>query len=428
MADQKKNNNIWRRIYDYATKPDSEQKPSQERDERQGLALGKTLAEVGRRIVHGIPGLTHKGDTDLSSTSEWSQANNAEVSTGSNTGAPSISSNSSQSNQNVGSGSYGYSGLDDQQKDIDKRREALRQSYAQGKYDLSTKEGRENYRRDTMFSGFGTWKGQKSPMALLRRADRELKRGNKAQAQHWLDMHDELYGDKDRKKMLAMDLEAIEEEQSRLDKRREEANKRMLAQSKDYLEGKKLEAQKEKEDYERAKDKREYDLRLAQFKQVVNQFERKLAYDQEQANLNRETEAAKQAAKEAQEKAAQEKAERERIKAAQRQASSNLGDAQSALRTAQAKLSRIQWEGGADHEAQAAVYNALEKLYRAEDDYSSATLDKDMLETLRSIDPKDPKYKEKVEEAQRKLQRAYEANKTERDKAREEERGKRRKF
>lgn len=220
-------------------------------------------ATVSTGPSSGAP--TIKPDTDLSSTSSWGKSNKATVTTGAGSGAPTISAAEASLYK-----------MDDQQKDLDKRRSVLRQSYAQGKYDLGTKEGRDNYRRDTMFTGFGSWKGQKSPMALLRRADRELKRGNKAQAQHWLDMHDELYGNKARDKRMALDLEALDEEQKRLDKRREEANRSILAQKDEDLANKKFALQKEAA--EREKDYQEWtkEFRKAEFGRDQRQFAARL--------------------------------------------------------------------------------------------------------------------------------------------------------
>lgn len=238
-----------------------------------------------------LDGNGSNSNNDLSSTSEWARANNATVSTGPSSGASSTTSgsvsSSSSSAPTIGAAEASLYRIDDQQKDLDKRRSVLRQSYAQGKYDLSTKEGRDNYRRDTMFTGFGSWKGQKSPMALLRRADRELKRGNKAQAQHWLDMHDELYGNKTRDKRMALDLEALDEEQKRLDKRRDEATKSMLAQKDEDLANKKFALQKEAAEREKKYQEWIKDFREKEFDEGKRQFDERIGLSREQNAADR---------------------------------------------------------------------------------------------------------------------------------------------
>lgn len=287
MANQKeKDNSILRRIYD-----------------RVSSAVNRGVSGISNALA----GQERENDNDLSSTSEWAKANNATVSTGASSGAPTIkpdtdlSSTSSWGKSNKATVTTGASSgaptisaseaslykLDDQQNDLDKRRAVLRQSYAQGKYDLSTKEGRDNYRRDTMFTGFGTWKGQKSPMALLRRADRELKRGNKAQAQHWLDMHDELYGNKTRDKRMAFDLEALDEEQKRLDKRREEATRSMFAQKDEDLANKKLALQKEAAEREKKYQEWTKDFREKEFDEGKRQFDERIGLSREQNAADR---------------------------------------------------------------------------------------------------------------------------------------------
>lgn len=268
-------------------------------------------ATVSTGPSSGAP--TIKPDTDLSSASSWGKSNKATVTTGASSGAPEISAAEASLYK-----------MDDQQSDLDKRRAALRQSYAQGKYDLSTKEGRDNYRRDTMFTGFGSWKGQKSPMALLRRADRELKRGNKAQAQHWLDMHDELYGNKARDKRMALDLEALDEEQKRLDKRREEANRSILAQKDEDLANKKFELQKEEAERDKKYQDWTRDFRLAEFELGRRQFNDRLNASRQQDIADRQERREQAEAKaKADMKEASAKAEAESNKAHQENLSAN---------------------------------------------------------------------------------------------------------
>lgn len=272
-------------------------------------------------------------NNDLSSTSEWAKVNNATVSTGPSSGASSATSSSvsssSSSAPTIGAAEASLYKLDDQQKDLDKRRSVLRQSYAQGKYDLSTKEGRDNYRRDTMFTGFGTWKGQKSPMALLRRADRELKRGNKAQAQHWLDMHDELYGNKTRDKRMALNLEALDEEQKRLDKRREEATRNMFAQKDEDLANKKLALQKEAADREEKYQEWARDFRLAEFGKDQRQFAARLNASRAQDQADREE---RKAQSDAKAKASQEEANKKAQEAADKAYQESLSSNESSTR------------------------------------------------------------------------------------------------
>lgn len=335
MANQKeKDNSILRRIYD-----------------RVSSAVNRGVSGISNALT----GQESEKDNDLSSTSEWAKANNATVSTGPSSGAPTIkpdtdlSSASSWGKSNKATVTTGASSgsptisaaetslykIDDQQKDLDKRRAALRQSYAQGKYDLNTKEGRDNYRRDTMFTGFGSWKGQKSPMALLRRADRELKRGNKAQAQHWLDMHDELYGNKTRDKRMALDLEALDEEQKRLDKRRDEATKSMLAQKDEDLANKKFELQREAADREEKYQEWARDFRLAEFGKDQRQFAARLNASRAQDQADREE---RKAQSDAKAKASQEEANRKAQEAADKAYQERLSSNESSTRNERDRL------------------------------------------------------------------------------------------
>lgn len=286
-----------------------------------------------------LRGSGSNSNNDLSSTSEWARVNNATVSTGPSSGASSATSSSvsssSSSAPTISAAETSLYKLDDQQNDLDKRRAVLRQSYAQGKYDLSTKDGRDNYRRDTMFTGFGTWKGQKSPMALLRRADRELKRGNKAQAQHWLDMHDELYGNKARDKRMALDLEALDEEQKRLDKRREEATRNMFAQKDEDLANKKLALQKEAAAREEKYQEWAKEFKKAEFGKDQRQFAARLNASKAQDQADREE---RKAQSEAKAKASQEEANRKAQEAVDKAYQESLSSNESSTRNERDRL------------------------------------------------------------------------------------------
>ena len=379
MANQKeKDNSILRRIYD-----------------RVSSAVNRGVSGISNALA----GQERENDNDLSSTSEWAKANNATVSTGASSGAPTIkpdtdlSSTSSWGKSNKATVTTGASSgaptisaseaslykLDDQQNDLDKRRAVLRQSYAQGKYDLSTKEGRDNYRRDTMFTGFGTWKGQKSPMALLRRADRELKRGNKAQAQHWLDMHDELYGNKARDKRMALNLEALDEEQKRLDKRRDEATRSMLAQKDEDLANKKFELQKEAAEREKEYQDWARDFRLAEFGKDQRQFAARLNASKAQDRADREE---RKAQSDAKAKASQEEANRKAREAADKAYQENLSSNESSTRKERDSLrdwTKMQMDAVASGNTEAAklakeqIDSAIERIASLEQQRKSIT-------------------------------------------------------
>ena len=371
-------------------------------------------------------------NNDLSSTSEWARVNNAAVSTGPSIGASSATSNSASSSSSsaptISAAETSLYRIDDQQKDLDKRRAALRQSYAQGKYDLGTKEGRDNYRRDTMFTGFGTWKGQKSPMALLRRADRELKRGNKAQAQHWLDMHDELYGNKTRDKRMALDLEALDEEQKRLDKRREEATRSMLAQKDEDLANKRLALQKEAADREEKYQEWARDFRLAEFGKDQRQFAAKLKASQDADATEQARDMADSLGKTLRELAKKNRKSRERFNKAREEASENLKKANQNLLVSKAALEKVRKDQGDDIVELAKYYNSLDNMYEAEDVVRDLRNQATARSLAASANPLSRESLLRTIEIARRAGRAAGAERDEIQKKRDEERKSRRNF
>lgn len=252
---------------------DSDNSPSGEGENADSGKSG--IASVIKMLADGYDRFKKSAqNSSLSDTETWSSSNGADVKVGADSSSGALPS---------------YHTYDKEQEDLNRRRNDLQKSYSQNKYDLSTKEGRENYRRDTMFTGFSSWRGQRTPASLLRQSDRELKKGNKAMAQHWIDVHDELYGNKRRDAAFKLESDLINEEQQRLDRRRKLDAAMIVEQRQQDNWDKEFEAREKQKQFEN-------DLRAANLAESRNRYEQEKRDEREREDREIERRTAEQKA------------------------------------------------------------------------------------------------------------------------------------